>query len=57
MLDNIPEFSVVEIIGTDSVYIDNDILEIFQDYKSKAHRKHIELILKDIPEVQTIELH
>ena len=57
MLDNIPEFSVVEIIGTDSVYIDNDILEIFQDYKSKAQRKHIELILKDIPEVQTIELH
>jgi len=57
MLDKIPEYSVVEIIGTDSVYIDNDILEIFQDYKSKAHRKHIELILKDIPEVQTIELH
>ena len=57
MLDKLPEFSVVEIIGTDSVYIDNDILEIFQDYKSKAHRKHIELILKDIPEVQTLELH
>lgn len=57
MLDTIPEYSHVEIIGTDSVYIDNDILEIFQDYKSKAHRKHIQLILKDIPEVQTIELH
>jgi MFS superfamily sulfate permease-like transporter len=57
MLDSIPEYSVVEIIGTDSIYIDNDILEIFQDYKSKAHRKHIQLILKDIPEVMTIELH
>lgn len=57
MLDGIPEYSVVEIIGTDSIYIDNDILEIFQDYKSKAHRRHIQLILKDIPEVQTIELH
>jgi MFS superfamily sulfate permease-like transporter len=57
MLDSIPEYSVMEIIGTDSVYIDNDILEIFQDYKSKAHQKHIQLILKDIPEVQTIELH
>jgi MFS superfamily sulfate permease-like transporter len=57
MLDSLPEFSVVEIIGTDSIYIDNDILEIFQDYKSKAHRKHIQLILKDIPEVQTLELH
>lgn len=57
MLDAIPEYSTVEIIGTDSIYIDNDILEIFQDFKSKAHRKHIHLILKDIPEVQTIELH
>jgi len=56
-LDKIPEYSVVEIIGTDSVYIDNDILEIFQDFKSKAHNKHIQLTLKDIPEVQTIELH
>lgn len=57
MLDKIPDYSIVEIIGTDSVYIDNDILEIFQDYKSKAHRKHIQLTLKDIPEVQTLELH
>ncbi|MDX2046168.1 MAG: SulP family inorganic anion transporter [Chitinophagaceae bacterium] len=57
MLDKIPEYSVVEIDGSDSVYIDRDILEIFQDYKTKAHRKHIQLILKDIPEVETIELH
>jgi MFS superfamily sulfate permease-like transporter len=57
MLDTIPEYSIVEINGTDSVYIDQDILEIFNDFKSKAHRKHIELIMKDIPEVETIELH
>jgi MFS superfamily sulfate permease-like transporter len=57
MLDKIPEYAIVEIIGSDSVYIDNDILEIFHDYKSKAHQKHIELILKDIPEVETIVLH
>lgn len=57
VLDNIPEYSIVEINGTDSVYIDNDILEIFHDYKSKAHHKHIQLILKDIPDVETIELH
>ena len=57
MLDKIPEYSVVEINGTDSVYIDNDILEIFHDFKTKAHLKHIQLILKDIPEVETIELH
>ncbi len=57
MLDGLPEYSVVEIIGTDSVYIDRDILEIFQDFKPKAHNKHIQLILKDVPEVETIELH
>jgi hypothetical protein len=39
------------------VYIDHDILEIFQDYKVKAHNKHIQLTLHDIPEVETIELH
>jgi len=57
MLDKIPEYSIVEIIGSDSVYIDNDILEIFHDFKSKAHNKHIQLLLKDIPDVETIELH
>ncbi|MFN0174901.1 MAG: SulP family inorganic anion transporter [Saprospiraceae bacterium] len=57
LLDKMPEYSVVEILGTDSVYIDHDILEIIQQYKTKAHNKHIQLILKDIPEVQTINLH
>ncbi len=57
MLDKIPEYAIVEIIGTDSVYIDNDILEIFQDFKTKAHNRHIEVRMHDIPEVQTIELH
>lgn len=57
VLDKIPANSTVEIIGTDSVYIDRDILEIFQDYKSKAHVKNIALVLRDIPEVETIEMH
>ena len=57
MLDSIPEYSIVEIDGTDSVYIDQDILEIVQDFKPKAHNKHIQLILKNIKEVETIELH
>ncbi len=57
MLDKIPEDAKVDIIGTNSVYIDRDILEIFQDFKSKAHNKNIQLTLKDIPEVETIELH
>ena len=57
MLDKMPDNSIVEIIGTDSVYIDRDILEIFQDFKSKAHTRNIELFLIDIPEVETIEVH
>jgi MFS superfamily sulfate permease-like transporter len=57
MLDKLPPYSIVEIIGTDSIYIDRDVLEIFQEFKTKAHNKHIQLILKDIPEVAIIELH
>ena len=57
LLDKIPEYSVVEIVATDSVYIDHDVLEIFQQFKSKAHNKHIQLVMHGIPEVQTIELH
>ena len=57
VLDSIPFYSEVKIIGTNSVYIDHDILEIFQQYKSKAHSKHIELKLIDIPTVETIEIH
>lgn len=57
MLDKLPEYAVVEINGADSVYIDQDILEIFHDFKSKAHRKHIQLTLINIPDVETIELH
>lgn len=57
MLDKLPEYCEVEINGADSVYIDGDILEIFHDFKSKAHRKHIELRMINIPDVETIELH
>ncbi len=56
-LDAIPEYSIVDVTGSRSVYIDHDILEIVQDYKVKARNKHIELRTQDIPEVETIELH
>ncbi|HNR07745.1 MAG TPA: SulP family inorganic anion transporter [Saprospiraceae bacterium] len=56
-LDKIPEYAIVEINGTDSAYIDRDILEIVQDFRSKAHRKHISLSTVQVPEVRTIELH
>ncbi len=43
MLDKIPEYSIVVIDGTKSDYIDEMYLEIFQEFKSKAHQKHIQL--------------
>ncbi len=57
MLDAIPAGSVVDINGADSVYIDNDVLEIFQDFRSKAKNKNIQLTMTGIREVTTIELH
>lgn len=57
LLERIPEYSVVEINGEDSVYIDDDVLEIFQDFRTKARNRHIELTTKGIREVETIGLH
>ena len=56
-LDQIPEEAALEVIGSNSLYIDNDILEIIQDFKAKAAIRGIQLTLKDIREVQTIGLH
>lgn len=56
-LDKIPPYSILEVDGRDSVYIDHDILEIFQEFRNKAHARHIELILHNIPEVAILEVH
>jgi MFS superfamily sulfate permease-like transporter len=57
ILDHIPDWSEVVIDGSKSVYIDHDILEIFQEYRTKAKNRHIQLELQNIPEVEIIELH
>lgn len=57
MLDRLPDYAIVDINGANSVYIDRDVLEIIQEFKSKALRKHIQLTLINIPEVETIVLH
>lgn len=56
-LDRIPPYSIVTVDGTKSIYIDHDILEIFQEYRTKARQRHVQLELKNIPEVSVIELH
>jgi len=56
-LENIPNYSVVHIEGAHSVYIDYDVTEIINEFKTKAHHRHIELHLSGIPEVETISVH
>lgn len=56
-LEKIPDYSVVHIEGEHSVYVDYDVIEIFNEFKSKAKHKHIELHLSGIPEVETISTH
>ena len=56
-LEKIPNYSVVHIEGEHSVYIDYDVTEIINEFKTKAHHKHIELHLSGIPDVETISAH
>jgi MFS superfamily sulfate permease-like transporter len=56
-LEKIPDYSIVDIDGEHSVYIDYDVIEVINEFKAKAHHKHIELHLKGIPDVETISAH
>lgn len=53
-LDEIPEYSVIEIIGSNDGKIDYDILEVIDLYKSKARKRHVELILDGVPDLATL---
>ncbi len=57
LLERVPEYSIVEINGERSVYIDHDILEIFHAFKTKAAHRHIQLIMRGIPEASLIDPH
>ena len=56
-LEKIPDHAVVHIDGEDSVYIDYDVIEAINEFKAKAHHKHIRLQLNGIPDVETISPH
>jgi len=56
-LEKIPDHAVVHIDGEDSVYIDYDVIEAINEFKTKAHHKHIQLHLLGIPDVETISAH
>jgi MFS superfamily sulfate permease-like transporter len=56
-LDEIPEYSILTIDGSECNFIDYDILEIISEYHNKAHIRHIELNLKGIEKVNITAVH
>ena len=56
-LDQIPEFSVLTIDGSECNFIDYDILEIISEYHNKAHDRHIEVHLIEIEKVSVTAIH
>ena len=56
-LDEIPEYSVLTIDGSECNFIDYDILVIISEYHNKAHDRHIELHLKGIEKVNVTAVH
>lgn len=57
VLDDVPEYSVLVIDGSECNFIDYDILEIISEYHNKAHDRHIELHLKGIEKVNVTAVH
>ncbi|UKJ06689.1 SulP family inorganic anion transporter [Solitalea lacus] len=56
-LDQIPPYSVLTIDGSESNFIDYDILEVISEYENKAHNKHIEVHLSGITKVSVASIH
>ena len=56
-LDEVAEYSVLTIDGSECNFIDYDILEIISEYENKARNKHIELHLKGIERVNVTAVH
>ena len=56
-LDEVPEYSVLTINGSECNFIDYDILEIISEYENKAKERHIELHLIGIEKVNVTAVH
>ncbi len=56
-LDEVPEYSVLTIDGSECNFIDYDILEIISEYQNKAHDRHIELHLLGVEKVNVSAVH
>ena len=56
-LDEVSEYSILTIDGTDCNFIDYDILEIISEFQGKAKDKHVELHLPGIQTVNVTAIH
>jgi MFS superfamily sulfate permease-like transporter len=56
-LDEVPEYAVLTIDGSECHFIDYDILEIISEFENKAHDRHIELHLIGIEKVNVTAVH
>ena len=56
-LDDVPEYSILTIDGSESRLIDYDILEIISEFKNKARDRHIELHLINIEKVNVTAVY
>jgi MFS superfamily sulfate permease-like transporter len=57
VLDEVPEYSILHIDGSESKFIDYDILEILSEFYNKAHEKHIEFHTQGIERVKMSAFH
>ena len=56
-LYKVPPYSVLTIDGSDSRFIDYDVLEMISEFEKQAHEKHIQLILKNVERVNVTAIH
>lgn len=56
-LDQIEEYSMLTIDGSECNFIDYDILEAISEFSNKAKDRHIDLELKGIKKVEIIAVH
>ncbi|MBA4849566.1 SulP family inorganic anion transporter [Emticicia sp. BO119] len=56
-LDQIEEYSVLTIDGSECNFIDYDIVEAISEYENKAKDRHIEVHLKGIKKVKIMAVH
>ncbi len=56
-LYKVPPYSVLTIDGSDSRFIDYDVLEMISEFEKQAHERHIQLILKNVERVNVTAIH